>query len=55
MRPRLMFIATIVAFGTLFAAAVWSQAPDPGNRQTGKKVHRRAGAAPFAGQDAPVQ
>lgn len=46
MRPRLIFIATVVALGTLFAAAPWSQAPDTGTRPAGKKVHRRAGATP---------
>ena len=46
MRSRLIFIATVVALGTLFAAAPWSQSPDTGTRPAGKKVHRRAGAAP---------
>ena len=46
MRPRLIFIATVVALGTLFAASTWSQSPDTAARPAGKKVHRRAGAAP---------
>jgi enamine deaminase RidA (YjgF/YER057c/UK114 family) len=45
MRRRLILITTVVALGTVFAAASWSQSPDSGAKPAGKRVHRRAGAA----------